>query len=106
MIYAGFVNKKIAEYYRTTHNKVIVPHVPPIEGFGYKHSCREIFEDSTRKLNVCSATNCEDPKCAHQFSLVQTNEDDHSIAFLVKKVLYRAIIISLFSYFTLYLLSS
>lgn len=76
--YAAFVNTKIAEYYRTTHNKDIVPHVPPIEGFGYQHSCREIFEDSTGKLTVCSATNCEDPKCADQFSLAQTNSDDHS----------------------------
>jgi hypothetical protein len=55
-----------------------VPHVPPIEGFGYQHSCREIFEDSTGKLTVCSASNCEDPKCADQFNLVQTNGDDHS----------------------------
>jgi hypothetical protein len=76
--YAAFVNTKIAEYYRTTHNKDIVPHVPPIDGFGYQHSCREIFEDSAGKLTVCSATNCEDPKCADQFSLVQTNSDDHS----------------------------
>ena len=76
--YAAFVNTKIFEYYRATHNKDIVPHVPPIEGFGYFHICREIFEDSTGKLNVCSATNCEDPKCADQFSLVQTNGDDHS----------------------------
>lgn len=76
--YAAFVNSKITEYYRTTHNKDIVPHVPPIEGFGYQHSCREIFEDSTGKLTTCSATNCEDPKCADQYSLVQTNGDDHS----------------------------
>lgn len=75
--YASFVNTKISEYYRTTHNKDIVPHVPPIEGFGYFHSCREIFEDSTGNLNLCSATNCEDPKCSDQFSLVQTNVDDH-----------------------------
>jgi len=76
--YAAFVNTKVSEYYRTTHNKDIVPHVPPIEGFGYQHSCREIFEDSTGKLTVCSASNCEDPKCADQFNLVQTNGDDHS----------------------------
>jgi hypothetical protein len=76
--YAAFVNTKISEYYRTTHNKDVVPHVPPIEGFGYLHSCREIFEDSNGKLNVCSATNCEDPKCADQFSLYQTNGEDHS----------------------------
>jgi hypothetical protein len=76
--YALFVNTKITEYYRATHNKDIVPHVPPIEGFGYQHSCREIFEDSTGKLTLCSSTNCEDPKCADQFSLVETNGDDHS----------------------------
>jgi hypothetical protein len=76
--YASFVNSKIPEYYRMTHNKDIVPHVPPIEVFGYQHSCREIFEDSIGKLTVCSSTNCEDPKCADQFSLTQTNSDDHS----------------------------
>jgi hypothetical protein len=76
--YAVFVNTKIDEYYRATHNKDIVPHVPPIEGFGYQHSCREIFEDSTGKLTVCSVDNCEDPSCADQFSLYQTNGDDHS----------------------------
>jgi hypothetical protein len=76
--YAAFVNTKIPEYYRTTHNKDIVPHMPPIEGFGYFHSCREIFEDSQGNLTLCSETNCEDPKCADQFSLVQTNTEDHS----------------------------
>jgi hypothetical protein len=76
--YATFVNTKISELYRTTHNKDVVPHVPPMEGFGYQHSCREIFEDSTGKLTTCSDTNCEDPKCANQFSLAQTNGDDHS----------------------------
>ncbi len=76
--YAAFVNTKISEYYRTTHNKDIVPHVPPTEVLGYLHSCREIFEDSTGKLTVCSATNCEDPMCADQYKLSQTNGDDHS----------------------------
>jgi Lipase (class 3) len=76
--YAAFVKTKITEYYRTTHNKDTVPHVPPTEGFGYLHSCREIFEDSTGKLNVCSATNCEDPKCADQYTLIHTSTEDHS----------------------------
>jgi len=76
--YAAFVNTKIEEQYRITHNKDMVPHVPPIEGFGYHHSCREIFEDSTGKLTLCSATNGEDPACADRFSLYQTNTDDHS----------------------------
>ena len=75
--YAAFVNTKISEYWRTTHNKDIVPHVPPITSFGYLHSCREIFEDINGNLNICSAINCEDPKCADQFSLSETNADDH-----------------------------
>lgn len=75
--YASFVNTKIAEYYRTTHNKDMVPHVPPNEVFGYLHSCREIFEDDTGKLNLCSGIDCEDQKCADQFRLSQTNVDDH-----------------------------
>ena len=76
--YAGFVNTIIEDYWRTTHNKDIVPHVPPIEGFGYLHSCREIFEDNSGKLSVCSEANCEDPKCADQYSLIETNTTDHS----------------------------
>jgi hypothetical protein len=76
--YAAFVNTKINEYWRTTHNKDIVPHVPPITSFGYLHSCREVFEDINGNLNVCSANNCEDPNCADQYSLSETNADDHS----------------------------
>jgi hypothetical protein len=76
--YAAFVNTKIDEYYRTTHNKDVVPHVPPIEVLGYLHSCREIFENSSGELTICSASNCEDSTCADQFSLTQTNIDDHS----------------------------
>ena len=76
-MYAKFVNKKIAEYYRATHHKDIVPHVPPIEGFGYLHSCREVFEDINGNLNICSEADCEDSKCADQYKLTETNTDDH-----------------------------
>lgn len=76
--YADFVNTKIKDLWRTTHNKDIVPHVPPMDVFGYKHSCREIFEDSAGKLTVCSEVDCEDPKCSDQFKLYQTNGDDHT----------------------------
>ena len=55
----------------------MVPHVPPIDGFGYAHSCGEIFEDTTGILHTCSTTVCEDPKCADQYALYQTNTDDH-----------------------------
>lgn len=76
--YAGFVNTLLTDYWRTTHNKDIVPHVPPIEGFDYLHSCREVFEDMYGNLTVCSEINCEDPQCAAQFSIRETNVEDHS----------------------------
>jgi hypothetical protein len=75
--YAVFSNTIISEYWRATHNKDTVPHVPPIDGFGYYHSCREVFEDADGKLTECSETNCEDPKCADQYSLIKTDTNDH-----------------------------
>lgn len=75
--YASFVNTVLREYYRTTHNKDLVPHVPPMDGFGYHHSCREVFEDAVGKLTLCSDTDCEDPKCADQYSLAHTSTEDH-----------------------------
>jgi len=77
--YAEFTNTIIKEYYRTVHNRDIVPHVPPTEGMNYFHSCTELFEDVSGKLNVCSSTDCEDPSCSNQYRLVQTNSDDHEI---------------------------
>lgn len=76
--YAGFVNTVIEDYWRFTHNRDIVPHVPPTAGLGYLHSCREVFEDENGILNLCSEADCEDSKCANQYSLTQTNTDDHS----------------------------
>lgn len=74
--YATFVNTKITEYFRTVHDKDIVPHVPPTEGLHYYHSCTELFEDSTGNLTICNFS-CEDPKCSNQYSLIQTNANDH-----------------------------
>ena len=75
--YAAFVNQRIDGYWRVTHNMDIVPHVPPTHVFGYRHSCREIFEDSAGNLHMCSATDCEDGECSGQFSLIQTSGSDH-----------------------------
>ena len=75
--YAAFVRKVLSDYYRTTHNKDLVPHMPPIDGLGYHHSCREVFEDATGKTTLCSETNCEDPNCSDQYSLVHTSTEDH-----------------------------
>ena len=80
-IFASFVNSNLglSNYYRYVHNKDMVPHTPPIEGFGYYHSCTEIWENANGSLKTCSTINCEDPTCSDQFSLVQTNTADHSI---------------------------
>lgn len=75
--YSSFVNTVINTYYRVTHDKDIVPHIPPIKGFHYYHSCIEIFEDTNGKLSICSEINCEDPACANQYSLSHTNTNDH-----------------------------
>jgi hypothetical protein len=77
-LYAGFANTVINNYWRFTHNRDIVPHVPP-QQMDYLHSCREVFEDANGYLNLCSEALCEDPKCADQFALKETNGDDHSI---------------------------
>lgn len=75
--YAEFVNEIIKSMYRFTHDRDMVPHIPPRD-VGYLHSCREIFEDKTGKLKECSSAECEDPLCADQYRLAQTNTEDHS----------------------------
>ena len=75
--YAGFVNTVIEDYWRFTHDKDIVPHLPPI-GLGYMHSCREVFESEDGILKICSEADCEDELCSNQYSISQTNRDDHS----------------------------
>lgn len=77
--YADFVNTVIKDYARVTHHKDIVPHVPPTEGFAYYHSCGEVYEDAVGALKRCSEIECEDPTCADQYKLAETNGDDHSI---------------------------
>ena len=77
--YAGFVNTiiDVEDYWRVTHNKDIVPHVPP-ESLGYLHSCREVFEDEQGILKICSEVDCEDPECANRYKFRETNGEDHS----------------------------
>jgi len=77
--YASFVNSVIPNYWRFTHNKDAVPHLPPMDVMGYSHSCREVFENEAGVLKLCSALNCEDASCADQYSLAQTNSDDHLV---------------------------
>ena len=75
-VFAEFANKIVPEYWRMTHYKDIVPHLP-LTVMNYVHSCREIYEDDTGELTVCSNLNCEDPSCANQHRLVDENADDH-----------------------------
>ena len=76
--YANFVNAEIPINWRIVHNQDIVPHLPPTKVFEYIHSCRELFENSKGELIICSNINCEDPKCSAQFSIYETNAEDHS----------------------------
>lgn len=76
--YAMYVNKFLDEYYRTTHNKDLVVHLPPNNNFDYFHSCIEIYENESNILVTCSEENCEDPNCSNQYKIYQTNTYDHS----------------------------
>ena len=76
--YAEFVNTKLTTMFRLTHDKDMVPHVP-LTSMNYVHSCVEVFEDKENDLHICSSENCEDPKCADQYSLYQTNTEDHHV---------------------------
>lgn len=77
--FAKLVNNAISHYWRFTHYKDVVPHLPPIDVFGYYHSCGEVFEDVSGNLRTCSLYYCEDPSCADQYPLSETNADDHLI---------------------------
>lgn len=73
--FANHVNQMLPGFWRVTHDRDIVPHLPP--KIGYRHSCGELFEDSDGDLLECSPTDCEDPKCSQQYRTIQTKTDDH-----------------------------
>jgi hypothetical protein len=77
--YSRFANKQIKDFWRFTHNKDIVVHIPPRKDLDYYHSCVEIFQDEKGNINKCSNTDCEDIKCADKYKLYQTNEKDHLV---------------------------
>jgi hypothetical protein len=76
--FSEFVNKKIEGFWRFSHNRDIVVHIP-IGSLQYYHSCGEVFEDEYGNLGICSDIDCEDIHCAEKFSLQQTNSQDHMI---------------------------
>lgn len=73
--FANYVNQMLPNYWRLTHDRDIVPHLPP--KIVYIHSCGELFEDSRGELTECSRTDCEDPKCSQQYRTIQTSTNDH-----------------------------
>jgi len=77
--YSMFVNKKIREFWRFTHNRDMVVHTPPRKDLEYYHSCVEIFEEEDGQLKICSDSNCEDSNCADKYKLYQTNTKDHKV---------------------------
>jgi predicted lipase len=76
-LFAEFVDTKITQF-RFTHYKDIVPHLVP-ESLQYYHSCQEIYENKHNKIKECSNINCDDPICAEQFKLIETNTRDHML---------------------------
>ena len=75
--YADFSNTILDEYWRITHYKDIVPHLPPTTKNGYIHSCGELYQNENDELIQCSEYICEDTKCSDQYKIYQTNADDH-----------------------------
>ncbi len=75
--YANFATKKLS-IFRVTHNKDVVPHVPPSTKMAFYHVCTEQYEDAYGAVSACT-NGCEDPNCADQWALRQTNIDDHLI---------------------------
>lgn len=74
--YASFVNSKVPTW-RVTHDKDIVPHIPPSTGMSFQHSCTEEFENASHQMKTCSSSNCEDSTCSGQYDVKNTNVDDH-----------------------------
>ena len=74
--FSKFMNKQQINYWRFTHNKDIVPHLPPIH-MDYYHSYGEVFETRNSTLIFCSDIDGEDVKCSQQYKLKNTNIEDH-----------------------------
>jgi len=79
--FAEFATSKLSMF-RVTHNKDIVPHIPiSLVRIEFYHSCTEVFENASSNVVTCNNVDeegvCEDPNCADQFELRETNIEDH-----------------------------
>lgn len=60
---------------RVTHNRDIVPHLPPDHLFGFHHVARELFfENSSRIGQRCDGTG-EDPSCSRRYAIALSVHD-------------------------------
>lgn len=76
-LYSSFMTL-VLNHVRVTHDRDIVPHVPPTE-MGFFHGTREWFENEDRVLMACSDIDGEDPRCSAQYALRNTTVDDHLV---------------------------
>lgn len=75
--YSTFSTERLATL-RYTHYQDIVPHVPVEDVMSFHHVCTEMYEDENGVVKQCDGT-CEDPSCADQWRLIETNGDDHCV---------------------------
>jgi predicted lipase len=75
--FADYINGLSFEIHRHTHDRDMVPHLPPVSA-GYWHHGREFFETNTSHIHQCVA-DAEDKSCAEQYTLEQTNVADHMV---------------------------
>lgn len=74
--YVKCASEQLREYARVTHDRDMVVHLPP-RVLEFQHSCVEYFENAHGQIVECSE--CEDPMCAGQYQLRDTNVDDHMV---------------------------
>lgn len=75
--YSAFSTQHLSTL-RYTHYQDIVPHAPTEEVMSFYHVCTEMYEDENGHVKACDDS-CEDPTCADQWALRETNGDDHCL---------------------------
>jgi hypothetical protein len=73
--FAAWASTYLTDRNRVTHYKDNVPHIPSEVRF--RHISGEWYEDQDHVIHTC--VGYEDPSCADQWLLVDTNMDDHSV---------------------------
>ena len=71
--FAAWASMKLKEHFRFTHNRDIVPHLPPA-ALSYQHISGEIYESSEGQLSLCAGY--EDTRCSSQW--LKLSIDDHT----------------------------